>query len=69
MTLAIDKAVYIDQLYFVSYTAITLVVFHFLFFSEKPHLIMRYQNSIVPKSLYWPILMTIIYGVTLSVFW
>lgn len=69
VTLAIDKAVYIDQLYFVSYTAITLVVFHFLFFSEKPHLIMRYQNSIVPKSLYWPILMTIIYGVTLSVFW
>lgn len=69
VTLAIDKAVYIDQLYFVSYTAITLVVFHFLFFSEKPHLIMRYQKSIVPKSLYWPILMTIIYGVTLSVFW
>lgn len=69
VTLAIDKAVYIDQLYFVAYTAITLVVFHFLFFSEKPHLIMRYQNSVVPKSLYWPVLMTTIYGVTLFVFW
>lgn len=66
LTLSFDKVLYIDYLYFIAYAAITLVILDFSILSERAPLLLRYRNSLFQKTLFWPLILGLVYAVTLA---
>ena len=68
LILSLDKILYVDYLYFIAYAAITLVIIDFSLVSERAPAIFRLHRSTFQKSMFWPIILCLVYGITLLSF-
>ncbi len=65
-SLNLKEVVYIENFYFVLYFAIlTLVVTTFLYFSKKKIWLIDYNENFFVKVLFWPIILSILFVITL----
>lgn len=68
--LAANGIIYLEYFYFVLYLAIlTTSINSILFASNTRSGFVHYRDNLVAKLLYWPIILGIIFGITLTVFY
>lgn len=68
--LAANGIIYLEYFYFVLYLAIlTTSVNSILFASNTRSRFVHYRDNLIAKLLYWPIILGIIFGITLKVFY
>ena len=68
--LAANGIIYLEYFYFVLYLAIlTTSVNSILFASNTKSGFVHHRDNLVAKLLYWPIILGIIFGITLTVFY
>lgn len=61
---------YLEYFYFISYLAILfLCVYSILFTYENRMPFVHYEDGLLPKILYWPVVTALMFGVTLCVFY
>lgn len=70
-TIKVQEVLYLEYFYFSMYLLIMLVSLHsFLFTNKQLHIrFLDYENSLVPKLLFWPILLGLQFGITVLVFY
>ncbi|MFP4651375.1 MAG: hypothetical protein ACLFM4_02985 [Phormidium sp.] len=67
--LATGGIIYIEYFYFVLYVMILVVVFNAIMVAKgSDHALLQYNNNILPKLIYWPLLLSLQILVTLFVF-
>ena len=60
---------YLEYFYFILYLLIIAVAINAMLFSQKPNIRwLQYQQSLIPKLLYWPGMLTLLLVFTLFVF-
>lgn len=62
---AVSGLIYLEYLYFVMYLAILLTTINALTFTMKDHGLAQHQDNLVPKLLFWPLLLGAFFAVTL----
>ena len=62
---AVSGLIYLEYLYFVMYLAILLTTINALTFTMKDHGLAQLQDNLVPKLLFWPLLLGAFFAVTL----
>jgi hypothetical protein len=67
--LATGGIIYIEYFYFVLYVMILVVVFNAIMVAKgSENALLQYNNNILPKLIYWPLLLSLQILVTLFVF-
>jgi hypothetical protein len=68
-TLQSSRILYVDYFYFIAYLYILAVIVYFVFLvPRQPHLY-RYREALIPKMLYWPVALCLVFAATLVTFW
>ncbi|MCC5898727.1 MAG: hypothetical protein JJU32_12540 [Phormidium sp. BM_Day4_Bin.17] len=67
--MATGGIIYIEYFYFVLYIMILVVVFNAIMVAKgSENALLKYNNNILPKLIYWPLLLSLQIIVTLFVF-
>ena len=65
-----EDVLYIEYFYFVMYLAVLAVAVNALLFTSQETIrSIQYRDNLLPKLLYWPLLLGVMLGVTLVVFY
>lgn len=68
--LSSNSIVYLEFFYFVSYVVLLMVTINSILFSAGVNLpIVQYRNNLIPKILYWPFIVAILFVCTALTFW
>jgi len=68
--LSTEKILYIEYFYFVMYCSILAVTLNSILFALTDHIkIIAYQDNLIPKLIYWPVILGILLIITLFVFY
>ena len=68
--LSSNSIVYLEFFYFVSYVVLLLVTINSILFSANVAMpLVQYRNNLIPKILYWPFIMAILFVCTALTFW
>jgi hypothetical protein len=67
--LATQGVIYLESFYFVLYGAILIIALNSLLVTSNVQFqVLRYRDNLIPKLLYWPVIMLISFVVTLFAF-
>ncbi|MDH5552295.1 MAG: hypothetical protein OEX82_03105, partial [Nitrosomonas sp.] len=67
--LSTNSIVYMEYFYLVSYVTILMITVNSILFSwDPPVRFVGYQDNLIPKLIYWPILLAWCFGLTVSLF-
>src|SRR5690606_34818109 len=68
--LAAKAIFYGEYFYLVAYAVILFVCVNAILFTRpKAPRLLRYRDNLLPKLIYWPVVMGALYGITLAVFY
>lgn len=69
-SLDVSHLIYFEYYYFALYALMILVMADAsLFISKKPYFIITYRHNLIPKLLFWPVYLSIIYYATWTIFY
>lgn len=69
-TLSAPGMVYMENFYLIMYGALLFVAVNaYLFSSKKQFKILQWRDNLLPKLIYWPVLLSLVLGVTLKNFY
>lgn len=65
-----DSIIYLECFYFIMYFAIIMVAVNTVLFCTSENIrFIQYHDNLIPKLLYWPVVLGLLLGVTLSAFY
>ncbi len=68
--LSSNSIVYLEFFYFVSYIVLLMVTINSILFSANMDLpLIQYRNNLIPKVLYWPFIVAVLFVCTALTFW